>query len=40
MTGAEIHHYVETRMGIEVDLDEVLRALNEAIGMLGDTGLL
>jgi len=40
MTGTEIQHYVETRMGIEVDLDEVLMAINEAIDMLGDTGLL
>lgn len=40
MTGSEVQLYVEKRLGIEVDSSEVLMAINEAIDMLGDMGLL
>jgi len=40
MTGTEIQVYIEKRMGITVESDDVLMAINEAIDMLGDMGLL
>lgn len=40
MTGTEILSYIEERMGIPIDPDKCLMAINEAIDMLGDLGLL
>lgn len=40
MTGTEIQSYVESRIGRQVDSDDVLEAINEGLNEIGDMGLL
>lgn len=40
ITGTEIQSYIETRLGITVNSDLVLEAINECLNEIGDAGLL